>query len=406
MLAKTFDINSMVSEGAKLLGVGTEEGSAWEIPTNHSDPIDLVVGMPSPSHMPFASMSRLISESIESGDPAVMEYEYGRGNPVLRGILKDEKYGFTDFPSNEDQFILFNGSSGCMESFCATFVDHGDVVIVEGPSFPGTVETILKYRGEIQEVSIDSEGASIDRIQSIVLESENRGKRVKGLYVIPDFHNPVGVTMSLERRREIATFCLKKDILIVEDSTYSGLYFKSPPPPSLYSINHGLGVLRMGTFSKTIATGLRLGWMQGEESAIEAMRNTRADMGNAPFIQSAVAEFIRSGEFENHVRQMRLLYGKQCSALSDSLEEYCGDYMEFERTGGGFFLWPRAVEKDSMPLTRAAAEEGLIFPDGSLFYQDSSLHDNNVRMAFSGNSAEKLAEVGPRLRAAFERVLD
>ena len=164
--------------------------------------------------------------------------------------------------------------------------------------------------------------------------------------------------------------------------------------------------MRMGTFSKTIATGLRLGWLQGSDGAIDAVRKSRSDMGNAPFIQTAVASFIESSEYSRHVKKMRSLYKSQCSALADSLLQHCSDYLEFIEPKGGFFLWPKIKNVDSELLTKSAAEEGLIFPDGSLFYQDRSLHQNHIRLAFSGNSPKRLNEVGLRLRRAFEKLLD
>jgi len=293
-----------------------------------------------------------------------------------------------------------------MESFCATFIDPGDIVLVEGPSFSGTVETILKYQGRIIEVPLDEDGISIEVIENIIRNSRNNGDVIKALYTIDDFHNPTGLTMSESNRRSIAKLALDNGIMILEDSTYSGLFFDEPPPSDIYSINGGEGVMRMGTFSKTIATGLRLGWLQGSDEAIDAISKTRSDMGNVPFIQTAVASFIGSCEYSKHVKEMRSLYKAQCRALSDSLSQHCSDYLDFVEPKGGFFLWPKVSTVDSGLLTKSAAEEGLIFPDGSLFYQDASLHQNHIRLAFSGNSPKRLDEVGLRLRKAFEKLLD
>ena len=401
-----FDILQILSTGAKALGAGVESESRWEIPTEHPDPIDLAVGMPVPQGIPVDSMADHISRVLRSGKFTEMEYEYGRGKADLRELLNDPIHGFTSLPQTPDNFILFNGSSGCMESFCATFINPGDIVLVEGPSFSGTVETILKYQGRIIEIPLGEEGISIQAIENIVADSLSNGDVVKAIYTIDDFHNPTGFTMTENNRRSIAQLALDNGIMILEDSTYSGLFFDESPPVDIYSINGGEGVMRMGTFSKTIATGLRLGWLQGSDEAIDAMRKTRSDMGNAPFIQTAVASFIESAEYSKHVKEMRGLYKSLCRALADSLAEYCPDYLDFVEPKGGFFLWPKCNKVDSELLTKSAAEEGLIFPDGALFYQDVSLHQNHIRLAFSGNSTERLNEVGPRLRKAFEKLLD
>ncbi|HIC48994.1 MAG TPA: PLP-dependent aminotransferase family protein, partial [Dehalococcoidia bacterium] len=290
--------------------------------------------------------------------------------------------------------------------FCATFLNPGDIVLVEGPSFPGTVETILKYQGKIIEVPITPEGMSYQAIEEIVAKCGRSGEVIKGIYTIDDFHNPTGITMSENNRLMIGQLALENGIMILEDSTYSGLFFEIAPPLDMYSMNGGQGVLRMGTFSKTIATGLRLGWLQGSSEAIDAIKKTRSDMGNAPFIQTAVSRFIESSEYSSHVKEMRSLYRSQCKALTNSLTQHCSNYLEFIEPRGGFFLWPKCIGVDSAALTKSAAEEGVIFPDGSLFYQDPSLHENHIRLAFSGNSPERLGEVGLRLRKAFEKLLD
>ena len=406
MIDTNFDVIKILSAGAKALGAGAIEESRWEIPTDHPDPIDLAVGMPVPEGIPIASLAKHFSKVLSSGNYMEMEYEYGRGKIDLRELLNDPSNGFTSLAQTPDNFILFNGGSGCMESFCATFLNPGDIVLVEGPSFSGTVETILKYQGKIIEVAMNREGMSYQAIEEIVARCKRNREIIKGIYTIDDFHNPTGVTMSENNRRRISRLALENGIMILEDSTYSGLFFENAPPLDMYSMNSGEGVLRMGTFSKTIATGLRLGWLQGSTEAIDAIGKTRSDMGNAPFIQTAVSRFIDSSEYSNHVQRMRGLYKSQCKALVTSLTQHCSKYLEFIEPKGGFFLWPKCIGVDSAALTKAAAEEGVIFPDGSLFYQDSALHDNHIRLAFSGNSPERLDEVGLRLRKAFEKLLD
>ncbi len=406
MIDTNFDVIKILSAGATALGAGAETESRWEIPSAHPDPIDLAVGMPVPEGIPMASLANHFSNVLSSGRYGEMEYEYGRGKIDLRELLNDPSNGFTSLSQTPDNFILFNGGSGCMESFCATFLNPGDIVLVEGPSFSGTVETILKYQGKIIEVPMTAEGMSYQAIEEIVAKCGRSGEVIKGIYTIDDFHNPTGVTMSENNRRMIGQLALENGIMILEDSTYSGLFFENAPPLDMYSMNSGEGVLRMGTFSKTIATGLRLGWLQGSSEAIDAIKKTRSDMGNAPFIQTAVSRFIESSEYSSHVKEMRSLYKSQCKALINSLTQHCSNYLEFIEPGGGFFLWPKCIGVDSAALTKSAAEEGVIFPDGSLFYQDPSLHENHIRLAFSGNSPERLGEVGLRLRKAFEKLLD
>ena len=160
MIDTNFDVIKILSAGATALGAGAETESRWEIPSAHPDPIDLAVGMPVPERIPMAFLANHFSNVLSSGRFGEMEYEYGRGKIDLRELLNDPSNGFTSLSQTPDNFILFNGGSGCMESFCATFLNPGDIVLVEGPSFSGTVETILKYQGKIIEVPMTAEGMS------------------------------------------------------------------------------------------------------------------------------------------------------------------------------------------------------------------------------------------------------
>ena len=407
MNKKKFEISHLISQGAKLRGAGSDKVSTpWGVGSDNSTLIDLRVGMPDRENLPSIAFAKHISDILESGDVKALEYEYGSGDADLKAILSDPDYGFTDHSAIPDQFAFYNGSSGCMEAFCATFVDKDDVVIVEGPSFPGTVRAILRSEGFIREVGSDLEGASIGEIEEVYLDCVANDRTLKAIYTIPDFHNPLGRTMSLPRRKEIADFCQEREILVLEDTTYSSLYFDSPPPSSIYSISSGIGVLQMGTFSKTIATGLRLGWLHGTAKLIAALHKTRSDLGNVPFIQNAVSRFILSGEYDEHIVEMRSLYGVKCQNLCRSLDEDCAEYIDYQIPGGGFYLWLKILGVSATDLVEKAWEGGLAFPDGNLFFQDPVKNENSIRLAFSGTPQDKLLEVGPILRRSFEKILD
>ena len=407
MNKKKFEINRLISQGAKLRGAGSDTTSTpWGVGSDNQNSIDLRVGMPDREKLPSLAFAKHISDILESGNAKALEYEYGSGDPDLKSILSDPDYGFTDHSATPDQFAFYNGSSGCMEAFCATFVDKEDVVIVEGPSFPGTVRAILRSEGIIREIGSDSDGASIEEIEEVYLDCAATGRTLKAIYTIPDFHNPLGRTMSLSRRKAISDFCQEREVLVLEDTTYSSLYFDSPPPSSIYSISSGVGVLQMGTFSKTIATGLRLGWLHGAASLISALHKTRSDLGNVPFIQNAVSRFIISGEYDDHIIEMRRLYGEKCRNLCSSLDENCSGYIDYQIPSGGFYLWLNILGVNATDLAEKAWESGLVFPDGNLFFQDPVKNENSIRLAFSGTPKDKLLEVGPILRRSFEKILD
>ena len=162
--------------------------------------------------------------------------------------------------------------------------------------------------------------------------------------------------------------CAARKVLIVEDAAYADIYFGDVPPPSLYGMAGGEGILRVGTFSKPIATGLRVGWVQAREDFINALSRVKFDMGSSPLLLRALADYVGSGSMDVHLDEMRKLYKAKCDALSRSLEEHCPGDLQFTKPEGGFFLWVKSLEADAQQLAKRAAEEGLVFPAGSLFF--------------------------------------
>ena len=169
----------------------------------------------------------------------------------------------------------------------------------------------------------------------------------------------------------------------------------------------GEGILRVGTFSKPIATGLRVGWVQAREDFIDALSRVKFDMGSSPLLLRALADYVGSGSMDAHLDDMRVLYEAKCEALCLSLVEHCPDDLQFTKPQGGFFLWVKSLEADAQALAGCAAEEGLAFPAGSLFFLNGREDDtSHVRLAFSTASVEDMAQVGSRMRRALERALD
>jgi 2-aminoadipate transaminase len=258
---------------------------------------------------------------------------------------------------------------------------------------------------DIVQAPMTDEGVSVAEIVKTMDRAESEGRRVKFVYTIPDFHNPTGATMPLERRKELIKLCSERRILIVEDAAYTEIHFGDPPPQSLYALAGGHGVVRLGSYSKVIATGLRVGWIQAPSDYIDALARIRFDMGNSPLFHKAIAIYVESGKLEEHVAGMRANYANKCDALCESLHKHCEPYVRFKKPEGGFFLWLECIDVSATELVKAAVEEGLVFPPGSRFFCGGDIpNDSHVRLAFSYAQVENLAGVGKRLKAAFRRV--
>ena len=265
---------------------------------------------------------------------------------------------------------------------------------------------IINDLSEAQKLKENAE-KKLKEYNKIIDDAKLGNKRVKLLYTIPDFHNPTGITMTLQRRQQLAAICNNNHILIVEDRAYTELYFKQNSPQSIYDITNGYGAIQIGSFSKTIATGIRVGWIMADPEYIEILERVRFDMGNSPLLHRALAQYLTSGKLDSHLSKMRPLYDEKCAVLCKSLMDYCHPYVTFTPPEGGFFLWVECLGASSQQLVNAASEEGLQFPTGATFFKDGYNTDqNHIRLAFSNCNIDQLSQVGLRLRDAFHRIVD
>ena len=400
--------DDLLSDAAKGIGAGsaTDAGRFWRLPTEHPDPIVLAGGIPDDTALPIKDLIESFSKSIEEDFTDSLMYGGWFGYEGLRQLIADRQNKIEGTNLLADNIIMHNGSSGCLENICKAFVGPGDVAIVESPSYSGTVRAIRGFQAEVIEVPMSIEGINPDLFRETVESLMAQGKRVKLFYTIPDYHNPMGNVTTLEIRKLILEICAEHKILIAEDAAYTELYYETPPPPSYYALSDGHGVIKMCSFSKILATGLRSGWIQARDELAEPLTKVRFDMGNSPLVHYALADLIGSGKLDTHINSMRALYKSKCRTMIDSLKKYCGPYIELDEPKGGYFLWVKCTQINAFDLIQAAAEEGVVFPLGSIFYVDSSLDTSHFRLAFTRAPFEHLEEAGKRIGKAFEKVLD
>ena len=398
------DVRSVLASSALAVGAGTptDAGVSWLQPTQAEHPITLAGGIPDPETLPVGGLLDSLSRVLTGSTEETLRYGGVLGYEGLRDVLAQRYSRLDGVPLTLDNFIMSNGSSGGINNVCDAFLEPGDVVIVESPSFSGSIRTIRGHLAEVVSIAMDGEGPRLDLLKSELESARAAGKPVKFLYTVADFHNPTGTTMSLERRQGLLELCAEHRVLIVEDAAYAEIYFGKEPPPSLYGLAGGQGILKVGTFSKPIATGLRVGWVQARDDFIEALGQVKFDMGNSPVLLRALADFVGSGEMDGHLAKMRPVYAAKCDALSRSLEAHCEEMVRFTGPGGGFFLWGECLGTRARDVTRHAAEAGLSFPAGAGFYLNGERDDDShIRLALSAASLEDLREVGPRMREAF-----
>ena len=402
------ELRHLLSSSALAVGAGTptDSGVAWTLPTEVANPIRLAGGIPDPDTLPVKDLTMALEQVLLNTAVEALNYGGVKGFEGLCSSLALRQSKIEKLPLTSANFIVNNGAAGGIDNICDAFLDPGDVVIIEGPSFSGSVRTFKGHMAEVVQAPMDDDGLIVERVRDQILLAKKSGRKVKLLYTISDFHNPTGTNLAMDRRLELIELCSKHNLLIIEDSAYSEIFFNNDYMPSLFSIAQGEGVLKVATFSKIIATGLRTGWVQGRADFIEALTRVRYDMGNSPLIQRALANIIDSGKLDLHVDQMRPIYAKKCETLVNSLISHCPQYLKFIKPDGGFFLWVECIGVNANIVLREAAKLGLIFPGGAIFYlngeQDNTSH---LRLAFSTASLSDLEESGLRLRSAFDRAI-
>jgi len=386
---------------------GTPGRSISFTATKHANPINLGGGIPDPESLPSAGLQASFDNVFTNTPEAALRYGGVFGFEDLRNVLAKRQGRIQGIELGPENFLLTNGSSGGIDTVCDTFLNPGDVVIAEQPNFAGSLRTIRGHLCEIVEVPLGEDDHFAARVDEALNQLEAAGKRAKLLYTVPDYHNPTGATMTLATREALVDVCAKHHVFIMEDMAYTEIFFEEPPPPSLYAVADGHGVIQIGSFSKIIATGLRVGWIQAKLPIIESVARVRFDMGGSPLLHRALAHYVGSGELEPHADEVRELYQQKCKALAESLSEHCEPYLRFEVPDGGFFIWADCIGATAQDIAREAAIEGVTFAAGSNFFAKREEADTtHIRLALSYASIKDLEQVGPRLRDAFRRVVD
>jgi 2-aminoadipate transaminase len=253
---------------------------------------------------------------------------------------------------------------------------------------------------------MDEYGLRVDRLAEELQKLKDSGKRAKFIYSIPTHQNPAGCTLDLDRREKVLALAREHNTFVLEDDAYGELWFETPPPPSLFALSNGDHGIKISSFSKIIATGLRMGWAMGPAPLISRMASVRFDMGSSPFQGRVIAEMITNGDMDRHIQRLRGIYLRKLERVESALKEHCLDYCTYTRPQGGFFLWLQLRPgMNSRDVALAANERGVIVGQGPQFFADGQA-TNHVRLAFSYVAMEDI-EVGiDRLGEAMAEVAE
>ncbi|MEE8421597.1 MAG: PLP-dependent aminotransferase family protein [Dehalococcoidia bacterium] len=375
-------------------------------PTSLSElPYDLNAGVPDRETLPARELAEAARRALEADPAGALTYGGAIGYAPLRAWIARRQAEETGLPLGPEHVTLTSGSAHAIDNIAAAFVAPGDVVVVGAPTYPGAIRTFRARGARIVEVPQDDDGLQIDALAAVLDEHRSAGAAVKLIYVIANYDNPSGSTLPLDRREQLVKLAARHRALVVEDDAYTGIDLDGPPPTSLLEVARGQGILRAGTFSKTIATGLRVGWIVGDPALIERLAFMRFDNGASPLMHRLVLEYLESGAHQPHVERLRALYRERRDASAAALTEHCEPYVSFRMPSGGFFHWLHLHDGDALRVTEAAAKRGVAITPGPGYYATPGGHDR-VRLVYSALPPEELRTAIALLGAALEEVAD
>lgn len=394
------NVDEIVSARSKILGP-----QVWAAAT--PDPrhvISFAGGLPDIPSLPGEALVRATRAVIDREQKEALEYGGTFGPLPLRDAIAERSSKIEGVPVTRDNVIIASGSAHAIGLVCETLLDPGDVVMVESPNFPGSMRTIRSFGATQVAIAMDEQGMRCDILESELQKLADQGKRAKFIYCIPTHQNPAGCTLQLDRREKLLELARRFNTFILEDDAYGELWFETPPPPSLYSLSNGDHGIKVSSFSKIIATGLRMGWVMGPPALISRVAALRYDMGSSPYLGRIIAEMIRNGDLDRHIVNLRRTYLKKLERVEDALARYTSEFATYTRPLGGFFLWlqlrPGLSSRD---VQLAANERGVIVGQGPQFFADGNA-TNHVRLAFSYVAMEEIEEGIQRLGEAMAEV--
>jgi 2-aminoadipate transaminase len=359
--------------------VGSGLGSILALSTA-TELISFSGGFPDPATFPGPALAEILGSLIDAGDASAMQYAPTPGLPGPRAFIAARLERLERRRPEEAELLITSGAIEALELLSKTFLDPGDLILVEGPTYLGAIMAFRSFQADVECLPIDHDGLDPEALERRLAA----GRVPKLLYTIPDHQNPAGLTLSAERRRVLVELSRRHGFLLVEDVAYRELGFAGARLPSLWSLAPDT-VVQIGTFSKTFFPGVRLGWAAGPAKVVAklvlAKQNT--DQCAGALGQRLLEEYGRRGLLEEQNARAVSLYRRRCSLLVDALEAHMPDGVAWTRPRGGFFCWltlPDGV--DAAKLSATAMAEGVAFVPGAPFFPDGRGR-NNLRLSFS-----------------------
>ena len=360
--------------------------------------ISFAGGLPAPELFPVKEMKATVDKVFEEHGQEAMQYGAAKGVTALREVIQQHVKKKENVDSELDNVLVTTGSEQALDLVGKAFVDPGDTVLVEQPTYLCALDVFRSYGANFASVEMDEDGMKMDALEEALKANPN----TKLIYTVPNFQNPTGRTMTEERRKQLAELAEKYDVYVLEDNPYGEIRFAGQHVPAVKSFDKSGHVLYMSTFSKTLAPGFRLGWLVADEDVVNKLTVLKqsADLHTDNLAQFAVAQFFADNDVDAHVKEISDLYGKRKDLMLEGIKKYFPEGVKYTNPEGGMFLWVEVPGvDDTVELFKECLEHDVAFVPGDPFFAGEA-QPGAFRLNYS-NMKEDQIEVGlKRLGAA------
>jgi len=364
---------------------------------NRPEVVSLAGGMPNIADLPLDVVGNVLADLIKQNGPQIMNYGGAQGEERIREQIC-EVMSLEGIQGSPDDIIISCGSQQGLDLVTRTFIDPGDIILAEAPSYVGALGTFAAYQAKVVHVAIDDNGIIPEAFRAATLAARAAGRQVKFLYTIPNFNNPTGILMSVERRQELLAIAKELDVLIIEDNPYGLLGIDVPPQPAIRSMDADQ-VIYLGSFSKTFAPGFRVGWVLAPPAVLSKLVLAQESATLCPpvFSQFAISAYLNAWDWKGQIEQFRAMYRLRRDAMLRGLDDHMPVGATWTHPKGGFFVWLTLPEGfDSDQLMGRATSHRVAYVPGSAFYADG-LGSRNMRLSFCFPTPERIYEGTRRL---------
>ena len=361
--------------------------------TAQPDIISLAGGLPDTSTFPAEDLAALMAHVAFDSAAQALQYGPTEGLDELKGCIVEvmEAEGMA---VERDDILVTTGGQQVIDLVCKTLLDPGDVVIAEAPTYPGAVPVFSSYQADVVQIEMDDDGMRVDLMEQALDRLEAEGRVPKFIYTVPSFQNPAGVTLSLERRRRLVDVAKQRELLVLEDNPYGLLRYEGDPQPTLFALDGGEYVIYLGTFSKILSPGLRLGWTVAPRPVLDKMNLGKqgADLCSSSLTQYFVSAYFAERDWRRYLGDLVEIYRRRRDAMLDALAEHLPAEATWTRPQGGLFIWATLPDYiDTTDLLARALRDKVAFVPGRAAYLDGR-GGSSLRLNFSGVGEDEIRE--------------